>query len=116
MFDSVHLLKCIRNNWVNQVNQTFRFPDQATASSGMLRSASFAHLKQLYDQEQSAVVKMAPSFTYTALHPNSIQRQNVNLALKIFDEKNVAALEQFGKSVECDVSGTVNFVSNIVQL
>jgi hypothetical protein len=78
--------------------------------------ASFAHLKQLYDSEQSAVIKMAPGLTYTALHPNNLQQQSVNLALKVFNEKNIAALEQFGKSINCDLSGTQNFISTIVQL
>ena len=116
LFDSVHLLKCVRNNWINQIDQTFRYPDHATATTGVLCKASFAHLKQLYDSEQSAVIKMAPSLTYTSLHPNNLQRQSVNLALKVFNEKNIAALEQFGKSINCDLSGTQNFISTIVQL
>lgn len=116
LFDSVHLLKCVRNNWINQIDQTFRYPDHATATTGVLCKASFAHLKQLYDSEQAAAVKLAPGLTYTALHPNNLQRQNVNLALKVFNEKNVVALEQFGKSTNCDLSGTQNCISTIVQL
>jgi len=92
MFDSVHLLKSIRNNWINQIDQTFCFP----AASGSLVKASFAHLKQLYDSEKSAIVKLAPSLSFTSLHPNNTQRQNVKLALQVFDEKNVAALTEFG--------------------
>lgn len=116
LFDSVHLFKSIRNNWLNQIDQTFRYPNAATAVSGELCKASFAHLKQLYDSERSATVKMAPGLTYTALHPNRIQRQSVNLAVKVFDEKNVAALQQFGKSLSCDFSGTGNFILTIAQL
>jgi len=112
MFDSVHLLKSIRNNWVNQIDQTFHLPTVVGSSA----KACFAHLKQLYDSERSAIVKLAPGLTYTALHPNNTQRQNVNLALKIFDEKNVAALTEFGKRFVCDISGTQNFILTIVQL
>lgn len=78
--------------------------------------ASFAHLKQLYDSERSATVKLAPDLTCPALHPSNIQRQNVKLALKVFDEKNVAALQQFGKSLNCNFSGTENFICSIVRL
>ena len=56
------------------------------------------------------------SLTVTALHPNNTQRQNVSLALKIFDDKNVSALAEFGKRFQCNVSGTQNFILTIVQL
>ena len=38
------------------------------------------------------------------------------MALKIFDDKNVSALAEFGKRFQCDVSGTQNFILTIVQL
>lgn len=116
LFDSVHLLKCIRNNWINQHDQSFRFPQPLLLAADALCTASFGHLKQLYDTEQNNIVKLAPGLTFTALHPNNIQRQNVNLALKIFDDKNIAALDHFGKSISCDFSGTQNFISTILTL
>ena len=27
LFDTVHMLKCIRNNWINQADKTFVYPD-----------------------------------------------------------------------------------------
>ena len=27
MFDTVHLLKCVRNNWINDIDQTFTYLD-----------------------------------------------------------------------------------------
>ena len=111
MFDSVHLLKSIRNNWINQLDQTLHFPQVV----GSTAKACFAYLKQLYDSERSAIVKLAPSLTFTALHPNNTQRQNVKLALKVFDEKNASALVEFGKTFHFDVSGTQNFILTIIQ-
>ena len=70
MFDSVHLLKSIRNNWINQVDQTFLFQQVV----GSAAKACFAHLKQMCDSERHAIVKLAPSLTFTALHPSNIQR------------------------------------------
>jgi len=111
LFDPVNLLKTIRNNWINQIDQTFHFPGVI----GNAAKACFAHLKQLYDSERAAVVKLAPNLTFTSLHPNNIQRQNVKLALKIFDEKNVSALAEFGKRYQADVTGTQNFLVTILQ-
>jgi len=37
-------------------------------------------------------LKLAPGLTFTALHHNNTQRQNVQMALKVFDEKNVSIL------------------------
>lgn len=62
LFDPVHLLKSIRNNWINQIDQTFHFPRVV----GNAAKACFAHLEQLYDSERSAVVKLAPNLTFTA--------------------------------------------------
>ena len=111
LFDPVHLLKSIRNNWINQIDQTFYVP----GIDGNAAKACFAHLKQLYDSERSQIVKLAPNLTFTSLHPNNLQRQNVKLALKIFDDKNVSALSEFGKRYQADVSGTQNFLVTILQ-
>jgi len=54
--------------------------------------------------------------TFTALHPNNTQRQNVHLALKVFAEKNISALTEFGKRFNCDIAGTRDFILSIVQL
>ena len=115
LFDSVHLLKCIRNNWINQIDQTLRYPTITTATTGALSKASFSHLKQLYDSEQTAICKQAPGLSYTALHPNNLQRQNVRLVLKVFDDKTVSALDAFAKQTNCDLSGTRDFILSIVQ-
>ena len=112
LFDSVHLLKSIRNNWINQINQTFIFP----RVDGSTAKACFAHLKQLYDSERNAIAKLAPGLTVMALHPNNTQRQNVTLALKVFAEKNISALTEFGNRFNFGVSGTRDFILTIVQL
>jgi hypothetical protein len=115
LFDSVHLLKCIRNNWLSQsdVDNTFVFPN--FTEDGTCR-ASLSLLRQLYDSEKDCIVKQAPALTYSALHPSNIERQNVKLALKIFDEKNIPALQNFGSQSHADVTGTVKFINIIGSL
>jgi hypothetical protein len=47
-FDTVHILKCIRNNWINLKDQhkTFVFPDPA--GSGRVLKARFSHIRFAY--------------------------------------------------------------------
>ena len=47
-FDTVHLLKCVRNNWLNLRNdkKTFVFPDMYDNSKSW--NASFSHLDVIY--------------------------------------------------------------------
>jgi len=63
LFDSVHLLKCIRNNWINQADtsQTFTFPD--LDKNTLIRRACFADLKKLHSFEETRIVKLAPNLT-----------------------------------------------------
>ena len=115
MFDSVHLLKCIRNNWLGQSDAdcTFTFPDM---TDGSVCKASLCHLRQLYASEKDKFVRLAPGLSYKSLYPSNIERQNVKLVLKIFDEKTIAGLNHFGSSNSSDVSGTVKFISIILRM
>ena len=93
LFDTVHLFKCIRNNWINQKDsdQTLTFPDMLDAN--LIHKAKFSVLKQLHENEKNNHVKLAPSLSYKALNPSNTERQSVPLMLCIFNEKVVAALK-----------------------
>jgi len=41
----------------------------------------------LYSSEKDSFVKWAPGLSYKALFPSSVERQNVKLVMKIFNEK-----------------------------
>ncbi|KFM61871.1 THAP domain-containing protein 2, partial [Stegodyphus mimosarum] len=90
---SIHLLKCIRNNWLKQTetNQTFNIPS-FDDTDNKLYYASILHLKKLYNIEQHHSLKLAPALSKKVLYPTSLERQNVSTAIKLFDEKSVAAL------------------------
>ena len=96
LFDTVHLLKCLRNNWINlkDTAKEFVFPD--FSDSNVISKACFAYLVTMYHMEKKSIVKEAYLLTWKALFPNSLERQNVKLALKIFDSTNIAALESLG--------------------
>jgi len=111
----VHLLKCIRNNWLGQsdADNTFVFPDIA---DGSICKASLSHLRQLYASEKDNCIKMAPGLSYKALNPSNLERQNVKLVLKVFDEKTITALGIFGNVTGTDTSGTSKFLTLILRL
>ena len=92
LFDSVHILKCIRNNWLNLKNckKTFIFPD--IADNNKVLYTLFAELESIYLKEAKYTLKKAPTLSWKALHPHLLERQDVKLAFKIFVDTTVAAL------------------------
>lgn len=84
LFDTVHLLKCIRNNWISEKCQTISL-DGETA-------ASFSDVRLLYEEEKDSILKTTP-LTQASVNPSRLQLQNVQHVLKVFNSKVVAALE-----------------------
>lgn len=80
------------------------------------RRASLSFLHQLFDSEKDCVVEKALELTDVAPHPSNVERQTVKLALEIFDEENIPALENFGSQSDANVAGTVKFVQKIGSL
>lgn len=80
----MHLLKCIRNNWISDKCKKISLQNGATAS--------FADVKDLYESEKSSILKTTP-LTQFAVNPSRLQLQNVQHVLKIFNDKVVAALK-----------------------
>ena len=96
LFDLVHILKCIRNNWINLKNykKAFSFPD--FEDNEKILRASFADLETIYLLETSLTLKKAPALSWKALHPHALKRQSVKLALKVFLNTTAAVLNCFG--------------------
>ena len=111
LFDTVHLLKCIRNNWLNKKNpaQTFVFP--SPENPNVVKHASLSSLKTIHSSERTSHVKLAPGLSEKSLYPTNLERQNVHYALQVFDEKSIAALKEFSG---LDSSGTVIFLQQVI--
>ena len=105
MFDSVHLLKCIRNNWINQktFDKCMQFPDfsldelSVCDSVSRICNAPFTTLKKLHSLEADSLLKHAYRLTLKALSPSNLEKQNVNLVVQIFNEYIVQALQTLGE-------------------
>lgn len=97
VIDTVHILKNIRNNWLNQ--KPFQIMKYPNINDSEIKHASFECLKELHRKEQNQLLKFGYTLTLKALNPTPIERQNVKLALQIFNYNIVAALKQFGPKV-----------------
>ena len=93
LFDFVHILKTIRNNWLNQTdyNRTFTFPSFDNLS--ITNTAMIEDIRILFKSEQFASVKQAPKLTAKSCWPTKLERQTVHLALRIFNEQTAAAIQ-----------------------
>ena len=90
--------------------KAFIFPD--IADNNKVLYASFAELESIYLKEAKYTLKKAPTLSWKALHPHSLERQDVKLALKIFADTTVAALKSYGPESENmeNWNGTSHFI------
>lgn len=117
MFDTVHILKCIRNNWQTKrnVNKTLCYTDMNDPSK--ILCAQYRHLELVYEKEKECLVKYGHTLSAKVLYPSAIQKQNVGLALKIFNDNNIVALKHATKdlpNVSQQINETVIFLNVIV--
>ena len=98
IFDFVHIIKSIRNNWLNlkDYERAFAYPNSLIFpdfdDTHKVNIAQFQDVRLLYKNEQTSILKQAYRLTAKTGWPTILERQNVNLALKIFDTSTLTAL------------------------
>lgn len=119
MFDAVHLLKCIRNNWLGQRDseKTMKFPyfsiDDFSQTNDTC-TAPFNTLKKLHSLEANSLLKHAYKLNLKSLWPSSLEKQNVTLALRIFSDYVTEALRSVGKKYSLpSFEDVANYISII---
>ena len=129
LFDIVHIIKSIHNNWLNlhDHDKTFVFPlfeycfggysNYLTPPNSLCVSiqtknvtvspiehpslypqvctAPFEDIRSLFKSDVYNILKRAPKLSSKACWPSKLERQNVNLALKIFHESTYYGLLTF---------------------
>ncbi|XP_035217487.1 LOW QUALITY PROTEIN: uncharacterized protein LOC118190813 [Stegodyphus dumicola] len=91
MLDTVHLIKSIRNNWLNQKNEgkcMFYPPfasNMAGANKDKLKTASLQVLRKLQQIDSPNLIHYGYSLTLKSLNPSNLERQNVKFVLQIFN-------------------------------
>ena len=93
MYDSVHLFKNIYFNLLNK--RTLRCPP--VSEDGTPLDVNISHLEKVYSLECYSQAKMAYRLTDKVLHPTSIERVNVQLAIAATHESTIAALRFYGQ-------------------
>ena len=99
LYDTVHLIKTIRNNLLNYkrfIFPPFRFDgfeDVIEVAGGEM---SWKTLHDVHDKDKllDSYFRKAPALSYKALHPGN-RKQSVPLALAVFDSKTSAAIESY---------------------
>ena len=100
LYDYVHLLKSIRNNWLSEKVGEIQFPHENTTLV-----AKWDHLRKLQKMEEGPLVKMS-RLNYTAVNPKPIERQKVDTCLRVFCDETIQALKEVDLGE--DASGTIN--------
>ena len=93
IFDFVHIMKSIRNNWLNVKNhdKTLQYPDFGDFQQ--VNNASFEDIRILYLEGQYKCVKLAPRLIAKSCWPTSLERQKVDLALRVFCDSTRSAIQ-----------------------
>lgn len=94
MYDTVHLLKNIRNNWTTEKEKILHFSPEG---SDEILPAQWADLKDLHKHESSTLLKLS-DITPASIQPSNIEKQKLSLVLNIFSEKTSSALKSTAAS------------------
>lgn len=94
IYDTVHLFKNFYFNLLNK--KTLVCPPMPDTEAPL--HADYKHLEQVHMMELGGQVKMAHRLTDRVLHPTSVERVNVRLAIAATHESTVAALRYFSQS------------------
>lgn len=113
-FDPVHILKCIRNNWLNQndVEKSFVIRPFNDLTGDCL-TASFLDIRTLYHHESKQLLKLAFRLNRQSVYPSKLERQKVVLAVNIFHESTRVAVKSMLESGVTKHSGTFEFLEII---
>ena len=109
-FDTVHLIKNIRNNLLNAKKFVFPYNQgniQLHCRQGYI---DWADLYNIYDKDKELKgnLRKDAKLSYQALHPGN-NKQNVLLALALFHDTTIAAAKSYYPN-RGDVSGFLNVV------
>eukprot|EP00912_Choanoflagellata_sp_UC4_P001354 UC4_evm1s837 len=115
-YDTVHLMKSVRNNFYNAGMVTFPAFKASIDAIALDIPASFAawdciEKAHYRDQDLQCCLRNAPSLTSRAVKPLDC-KQNVKIALAIFQDKTRVALERLCGS-EFTMKGTKQFLELI---
>ena len=109
LYDFVHLLKCIRNNWLTEKCGELKF-----VTNGREMIARWSDLVMLYELESNLLTTLS-RLNHTAVHPKPVERQRVSTCLRIFSDETITAFETHESIDKKAVEGTVVFLKMLTE-
>ena len=109
LYDPVHAMKGVRNNWITEGRQelTFLLPvgdDAGCSVIGKWHDISAIQKDEMNNTVHTTLLK------YQSCHPTPIERQKVSLLNDVLNDKTVAALKCRGKT------GTATLLEHLVRI
>ena len=92
LYDSVHLLKNVRNNWISEKTKRIELELSDHRIVGR-----WSDVTELYNKESIQVIRRT-KLKHQSCFPSQLELQKVSLVLDVFDERTVAALIADGKN------------------
>lgn len=93
LYDTTHLMKNIRNNFITEKTKTLEFLHPYTERKIV---AKWSHIVEIYRNQEKNFVK-THTLDYATLYPNNFEKQKVQLVANVFNEKTVACLRMNGR-------------------
>ena len=87
----------------------FVFPSMTGDKTKRL-TASFQHIKKLFEIEFTMPVKLAHKLNHRVIHPSNIERQSFQLTHAVFHESTINALKFYGRRGHPDFLETAEFL------
>ena len=112
LIDSIHVIKNLFNNF--QKRKIFVFHSDCN-----FPTANFKHLESLFHLESSMSLRLAHKLSERVLCPANIQRMSAKLAMSLFHDSTIAALQYYAKNGHEDWQSTCDFMffmNNLIKI
>ena len=116
LYDYVHLMKNIRNNWLTEPSGELEFYHR-----GEKFTAKWSHLLDLQEREEKSRandsgVRGMSRLNQVSVQPQPIERQNVATCLRVFCDETISALRNHPEMDSNEVEGTALFIDKVVTM
>ncbi|XP_066923516.1 uncharacterized protein [Clytia hemisphaerica] len=111
LFDFVHLIKSIRNNWLTEKTGQLTFKEDD--DTFVVKWSDLIRLHEVENMSNFCGVRGLSKLTEVAVRPKPVERQRVSTCLRVFCEETLAALKVHPQMQNMNVTGTVKFIEKV---
>ena len=106
IYDYVHILKILRNNWITERTWELSFKE-----NGVEYLACWRDIQALYEEDKKMPLRLT-KLTHTSVFPKPLQRHSVPLVCQVFHEKTIAAFKALKGTIDYH-EGAIKFLTLI---